>query len=103
MGAKKETFSGLSGLGDLVTTCISQYSRNRFVGEQIGKGRQLKDILSRMDMVAEGVATAQSAYLLSKRYNVPMPITEQAYAVLYKHKNPLKAVNDLMTREKRNE
>lgn len=103
MGARKETFSGISGLGDLVTTCISQYSRNRSVGEQIGRGRRLKEILSQMDMVAEGVATAKSAYLLSKKYNVSMPITEQVYAVLYKNKDPKRAVNDLMTREGKEE
>lgn len=103
MGAKKETFSGISGLGDLVTTCISQHSRNRFVGEQIGKGKKLKDVLSRMDMVAEGVPTAKAGYLLSKRYKVSMPITEQVYLVLYKNKSPLKAVNDLMTRERKSE
>lgn len=103
MGAKRETFSGISGLGDLVTTCISPYSRNRFVGEQIGKGKSLKEILSAMDMVAEGVPTVRAGYFLSKRYNVSMPITEQVYAVLYKNKDPKKAVNDLMTREKKEE
>ncbi len=103
MGAKRETFSGISGLGDLVTTCISSHSRNRFVGEQIGKGRSLREILSRMDMVAEGVECAKSAYLLSKKHNVSMPITEQVYAVLYKNKHPLKAVNDLMARERKEE
>ena len=103
MGAKKETFSGISGLGDLVTTCISLQSRNRFVGEQIGKGKKLKDILSHMNMVAEGVPTAKAGYLLSRKYKVAMPITEQVYNVLYKNKNPLKAVNDLMRREKKQE
>ncbi|OGW99546.1 MAG: glycerol-3-phosphate dehydrogenase, partial [Omnitrophica WOR_2 bacterium GWA2_44_7] len=103
MGAKKETFSGISGLGDLVTTCISLQSRNRFVGEQIGKGKKLKDILSHMNMVAEGVPTAKAGYLLSRKYKVAMPITEQVYNVLYKNKNPLKAVNDLMRREKKAE
>lgn len=103
MGARKETFSGLSGLGDLVTTCISPHSRNRFVGEQIGKGKGLKKILSKMEMVAEGVTTVKSAYLLSKKYKISMPITEEVYLVLYKNKNPLKAVNDLMTRERKEE
>ena len=103
MGARKETFSGLTGLGDLVTTCISPYSRNRFVGEQIGKGKGLKKILSKMEMVAEGVTTAKSAYQLSKKYKISMPITEEVYFVLYKNKNPLKAVNDLMTRERKEE
>ena len=103
MGAKKDTFSGISGLGDLVTTCISQHSRNRFVGEQIGKGRNVKDILSQMDMFAEGVPAAKAGYLLSRKYKVSMPITEEVYKVLYRNKSPQKAVNDLMTREKKKE
>ncbi|MEK6568009.1 MAG: NAD(P)H-dependent glycerol-3-phosphate dehydrogenase, partial [Candidatus Omnitrophota bacterium] len=100
-GAKKETFSGITGLGDLVTTCISQHSRNRSVGEQIGKGGKLKNILSRMNMVAEGVATAKAAYLLGKKYRISMPITNEVYSVLYKNKDPFKAVNDLMTRQRK--
>jgi glycerol-3-phosphate dehydrogenase (NAD(P)+) len=103
MGANASTFSGLSGLGDLVTTCISSYSRNRFVGEQLGKGKTLKQITYHMQMVAEGVPTAKSAYALSRNYNVDMPITTEIYRVLYNNKSPLKAVKDLMTREKRDE
>ncbi len=98
MGADVETFRGISGLGDLATTCFSSYSRNRFVGEKIGKGKKLKDILRKMNMVAEGVNTVRSAYALSKKYKVDMPITKEVYYVLYKNKNPLSAVNDLMTR-----
>ena len=103
MGAKKETFSGITGLGDLVTTCISRHSRNRSVGEQIGKGGKLKNILSHMNMVAEGVATAKAAYLLGKKYRVSMPITNEVYSVLYKNKDPFRAVNDLMTRQRKEE
>ena len=103
MGANTGTFSGLSGLGDLVTTCISNYSRNRFVGEQLGKGKTLKQIGSHMQMVAEGVPTANSAYALSKKYKVDMPITTEIYRVLYNNKPPLKAVKDLMTRKKKGE
>jgi glycerol-3-phosphate dehydrogenase (NAD(P)+) len=103
MGAKSETFSGISGLGDLVTTCVSPYSRNRFVGEEIAKGKKLKKIIQDMEMVAEGIPTTKSAYQLSKRYNVQMPITKEVYLVLYRDKNPLKAVNDLMTRERKEE
>jgi len=103
LGADIKTFAGISGLGDLVTTCISPFSRNRFVGEQIGKGRKLKDILKKMEMVAEGIPTAKSAYLLSLKHKVDMPITTEIYSVLYKNKNPLKAVDDLMLRKKRNE
>jgi len=68
MGAQIKTFNGVSGLGDLVTTCISPYSRNRFVGEQIGKGKNLREIRAHMQMVAEGVPTTKSAYDLSKKY-----------------------------------
>lgn len=103
MGAKKETFSGLSGLGDLATTCISSLSRNRFVGEQIGKGKSVKEIVSHMQMVAEGIATTKAAFNLSKKYKVDMPITHEVYNVIYKNKNPLKAVRDLMTRSKKGE
>ncbi|RKY32880.1 MAG: glycerol-3-phosphate dehydrogenase [Candidatus Omnitrophota bacterium] len=106
MGARLQTFSGISGLGDLATTCMSPYSRNRFVGEQIGKGRVLREITKRMQMpacrqagVAEGVPTAKSAYALSLKHKVSMPITKEVYSVLYKNKSPLKAVRDLMTRE----
>ena len=103
MGAKINTFSGISGLGDLVTTCVSPYSRNRFVGEQIGKGKSLRQIKAHMQIVAEGIPTTRSAYALSLKYKVEMPITKEVYAVLYKNKSPLKAVRDLMTREKKEE
>jgi len=110
MGARASTFSGISGLGDLVTTCISPYSRNRFVGEQIGKGKSLRQIKAHMQMpacrqagIAEGVPTTRSAYALSLKYKVEMPITKEVYTVLYKNKSPLKAVRDLMTREKKEE
>jgi glycerol-3-phosphate dehydrogenase (NAD(P)+) len=99
LGAKARTFSGISGLGDLVTTCISIYSRNRYVGEQIGKGKKLKQVVERMQMIAEGVPTTKSAYELSLRHKVDMPIVREVYSVLYNNKNPLKAVEDLMTRE----
>lgn len=98
MGARKETFYGLSGLGDLTTTCISQYSRNRWLGEQIGRGRKPKEILKETDMVIEGVATAKSAYDLSKKHGIEMPITCEIYRILYENKDPKKAVHDLMTR-----
>lgn len=103
MGARPATFSGISGLGDLVTTCFSPYSRNRFVGEEIGKGRTLAQVRKKMQMVAEGVPTAQSAYLLSRAYGVDMPIAREVYCVLYQHKSPARAVRDLMTREKKEE
>lgn len=98
MGAKKETFSGLSGLGDLVLTCTGPLSRNYTLGMKLAQGMKLTDILSQTKMVAEGVATAESAYGLSKKYNIEMPIVEQVYQVLYKDKGPAAAVNDLMNR-----
>jgi glycerol-3-phosphate dehydrogenase (NAD(P)+) len=103
MGAKARTFSGISGLGDLVTTCVSPYSRNRFVGEQIGKGKTLREIRKHMQMIAEGIPTAKSAYALSLKYKADMPIIKEVYSVLYKNKSPFNAVKDLMTREKKEE
>ncbi len=103
MGSKTHTFSGISGLGDLVTTCFSPYSRNRFVGEQIARGKSMKAIQAHMQMVAEGVPTAKSAYALSLKYKVDLPITREVYRVLYKNKSPLKAFKDLMRREGKEE
>jgi len=110
MGAGSRTFSGISGLGDLVTTCISPLSRNRFVGEEIGKGKTLKQIYAEMQMpacrqagIAEGVPTAKSAYALSLKFKVEMPIVKEVYNVLYKNKPALKAFKDLMAREKKEE
>ncbi|MFH1877635.1 MAG: NAD(P)H-dependent glycerol-3-phosphate dehydrogenase [Candidatus Omnitrophota bacterium] len=99
MGAERLTFSGLSGVGDLATTCISTYSRNRWLGEQIGKGRQVKEILRDTEMVVEGLTTCKSAYDLSEEYDVEMPITQKIYEVLYEQKDPLAAVRELMTRD----
>ncbi|MBD3246404.1 MAG: NAD(P)H-dependent glycerol-3-phosphate dehydrogenase [Candidatus Omnitrophica bacterium] len=98
MGAVQETFWGASGLGDLVTTCFSPHSRNRSVGERIGKGESIRAITQQMNMVAEGVETVKSAYHLSTRHRVEMPITHEVYKVLYKRKTPQKAVSDLMQR-----
>jgi len=103
MGAKARTFSGISGLGDLVTTCISPHSRNRFVGEKIGKGKNIKEITGHMQMVAEGVPTAKAAFALSLKYKVDMPIVKEVYKVLYKNKPALKAFKDLMARDRKKE
>jgi glycerol-3-phosphate dehydrogenase (NAD(P)+) len=103
MGAKERTFSGLSGIGDLVLTCTSPLSRNYTVGIKLGQGLKLKDILSQMKSVAEGVPTAESAYELSQRYGVEMPIIEQIYKVLYEDKDPVLAVRDLMERSLKTE
>ncbi len=99
MGAKPLTFGGLSGVGDLVTTCVSQHSRNRYVGERIGRGEKLADVLAGMTMVAEGVQTTRSGYELSRLHDIEMPITEQVYRVLFEDKAPVEAVADLMGRE----
>lgn len=103
MGARQETFAGLSGIGDLIVTCMSKHSRNRHVGEQIGRGRKLDDILNEMVMVAEGVKTTRSVHQLMQKYDVEMPISEQVYEVLFKRKSPRKAVRGLMTRDPKEE
>ncbi len=98
MGANPETFLGLSGIGDLITTAMSKHSRNRYVGFEIGSGKTLNQILETMKMVAEGVDSTISVYALSKKYDVEMPITEQVHEVLFNEKNPLEAIKSLMTR-----
>ena len=103
MGADQKTFSGLSGLGDLVLTCTGPLSRNYSVGVSLGKGLKLKDILSATKSVAEGVSTAVSAFELSQKYSVEMPIVEQVYKVLYKDKDPETAVRMLMNRSLKSE
>lgn len=103
LGAKKETFAGLAGMGDLVLTCTGKLSRNRFVGYELGKGKPLKRIISSMKMVAEGVATTLSAKELAEREKVEMPICEQVYQVLYHQKDPKKALHDLMSRDLKEE
>jgi len=102
-GARPETFAGLSGIGDLIVTCMSKHSRNRHVGEEIGKGRKLSDILSEMVMVAEGVATTRSIHDLGMKYNVELPIANEVYQVLFEYKDPIIATSDLMTRDAKGE
>jgi len=103
LGANSLTFAGLSGMGDLIVTCMSRHSRNRYVGEQIGKGKTLTEVLSEMVMVAEGVRTTRAAYELAKLHGVEMPITEEVYRVLFENKNPKDAVYALMTRDAKQE
>jgi len=103
MGAKERTFSGLSGIGDLVLTCTSPLSRNYTVGIKLGQGIKLKDILNQTRSIAEGVATAESAFELSKKYNIEMPIVEQVYRILYEDKDPVLAVKDLLERSLKSE
>ena len=99
MGASPLTLSGLSGLGDLVLTCTGELSRNRTVGIKLGEGVKLDQILKDMKMIAEGIKTTRSTYDLSRKLNVPMPITEQVYNILYQGKDPKEAVTELMTRD----
>lgn len=103
LGAQMRTFSGLSGLGDLIVTCNSRHSRNRYVGEQIGKGRSLDAVLAEMKMVAEGVATTESAFRLAKSIGVEMPIVNAVHQILFEGKDPREATRDLMTREMKEE
>ena len=100
LGGRPETFSGLSGIGDLIVTCTSKHSRNRHVGEELGKGRKLAEIQEEMGMVvAEGVTTASGAYQLARRANAATPIIDEVYTTLYADKDPRRAVRDLMSRD----
>ncbi|MFA6431763.1 MAG: NAD(P)H-dependent glycerol-3-phosphate dehydrogenase [Candidatus Margulisiibacteriota bacterium] len=98
MGARPETFAGLSGIGDLITTCESKLSRNHFVGEEIAAGKKLHDIQKEMKDIAEGVPTTAAAKELGKKLKVSMPITEEVHKVLFEGKDPYAAVSALMTR-----
>lgn len=103
LGAKEETFAGLSGMGDLIVTCLSKHSRNRHVGYELGKGRKLNEILAEMKMVAEGINTARSVHQLMLKTGVEMPISEQIFQVLFEEKDPRIAVEELMGRAPRKE
>lgn len=96
MGARVETFQGLSGLGDLVTTCLS--GRNRWLGEQLGRRRSLKAVLASTPMVIEGVETASASVALGRRYHVELPIIEQVHAILFRRRSPRSALQALMRR-----
>lgn len=103
MGADIKTFAGLTGIGDLIVTCTSMHSRNRRAGILLGKGKTLEETLKEVDMVVEGINTTKSAYNLSLKYNIQMPIVEEMYNILVNNKDPRKAVEDLMARKKTNE
>jgi glycerol-3-phosphate dehydrogenase (NAD(P)+) len=98
LGARKETFYGLAGIGDLILTCTGELSRNHRVGQELGRGRTLREILAGMKMVAEGIHTTVAARRIARALGVEMPISEQIYQVLYRGKPPRKAVEELMTR-----
>lgn len=103
LGAQRETFQGLAGLGDLITTCISPHGRNRKVGELLGQGQSREQILASMNQVAEGVWTAQSVYEIAVRRHLEMPVSTEVYRILYEAKSPLRALDDLMARDARPE
>ena len=103
MGASRETFSGLAGVGDLVVTCLSRHSRNRYVGEQIGRGKSLDQVLAGMVMVAEGVRTTRAAVALGRRFGVELPIIEMVHQVLFEGRDAREALTALMTRPLRSE
>lgn len=103
VGADPTTFSGLAGIGDLVVTCMSKHSRNRFLGEAIGRGKTLAEVQAEMKMVAEGVRTTKSVHELAKIHGVEMPITEAVYQILFEGKKPAEAVEQLMNRSAKRE
>jgi glycerol-3-phosphate dehydrogenase (NAD(P)+) len=103
MGARPQTFAGLAGIGDLVTTCVSPSGRNRTAGEAIGRGASLTDVLAAKPSVIEGVPTTRSAMALAKRFNVEMPITAAVHAILFEGRDVRAALHDLMTRGLRGE
>ena len=103
LGAKPETFSGLSGIGDLIVTCASRHSRNRSVGERLGKGETLEQIMGGMKQVAEGIWNAKAARDLAAEHNIEMPITEEVCKIVEDGKDPRQALTDLMSRDPRAE
>ena len=103
LGGDPLTISGLSGIGDLVVTCLSRHSRNRYVGEEIGRGRSLDEVISQMNMVAEGVLSSKAVFELSRVLGVEMPITQTVYEILFEGKPVQQAILDLMTRDPKQE
>lgn len=103
LDGNKDTFYGLSGLGDLIVTCLSEHSRNRRAGKLIGQGKSLEETKKEVGMVIESIDNIEVAYELSKIHNVEMPIVEMVYKVIYENLNPKEAVKKLMTRDKKSE
>ena len=101
MGANVKTFSGLSGIGDLIVTCASMHSRNRRAGILIGRGYTKDEAMEEVQMVVEGVYAAKAALMLAEKYNVEMPIVEQVNQVLFEDKKPAEAVKELMLRDRK--
>ncbi len=103
MGGRRETFHGLSGIGDLMVTCFSRHSRNRLVGERLGRGERLAEVVGSMSMVAEGVPTTRSAFACARGNGTPTPVIDQVYAVLYEDLPPAEALRSLFLRDPRPE
>jgi glycerol-3-phosphate dehydrogenase (NAD(P)+) len=103
LGAETQTFWGLAGMGDLITTCFSRHGRNRAVGQRLGQGEKPGAILASMDMVAEGINTTQSVHARAGHMGISMPITQEVYRVLFENKDPRAAVTELMLRQPRHE
>ncbi|MEP6686025.1 MAG: NAD(P)H-dependent glycerol-3-phosphate dehydrogenase, partial [Verrucomicrobiota bacterium] len=103
MGGDARTFQGLSGAGDLIATCFSRHSRNRQLGEQLGKGKSLEDITRGMKTVAEGIPTARSAFECARKLDIETPIIDQVYAVLHEGKSPAQAMQELLGRDQKSE
>ena len=99
MGALRQTFFGLTGVGDLATTCFSPTGRNRSCGEQLGKGKKLEDVLQEIPGIVEGVPTTKAVRRLAQKYRVEMPITDAIYQVLFESLDPIEAISQLMTRQ----
>ena len=103
LGAESQTFAGLAGMGDLVLTCTGELSRNHYVGVELGKGKSIEEITSKMKMIAEGITTTLSTYQLAAREKVEMPICEKVYQVLYENKDPKLALQELLSRRLKDE
>lgn len=103
LGGRRDTFNGLSGIGDLVVSCISRHGRNRLVGERIGRGEKLEQVLASIPGVPEGVLTCRAVRILAQETGVEMPISNEIHAVLYEGKDPRRAVADLMMRQQKDE
>jgi len=103
MGAKQETFAGLAGLGDLVTTCVSPAGRNRSAGEKIGRGMRVEEVISSTPSVIEGIPTTHGVRQLARRHNVDMPITEAVHGVLFGKKDVIATLSELMSRRLKDE
>ncbi|MDR8394372.1 NAD(P)H-dependent glycerol-3-phosphate dehydrogenase [Aliifodinibius sp. S!AR15-10] len=103
LGASQDTFSGLTGVGDLIVTCTSEHSRNRYVGYHIGQGQKLEEIVESMSMIAEGVRTTRSVHDWSRKLNIEMPITDAVYQVLFEDEDPKDVLYELMTRDPKEE